>query len=140
MHINVLSELTPLNEPWKAERHDKELARLFVINSNASQGDAIVRFYVLVCFFNVDHHDVTIGHTVLMLTKGSSTSSIHYLNSNGHLFQIADNLATYIRLMVLYLGLPDWPLVHLNTDLSYWNKVLIPHRIKINAKCNEFCN
>lgn len=62
-----------------------------------------------------------------MLTKGSATTSIHYLNSNGHLFQIADNLATYIRLMVLYLGLPDWPLVHLKMDLSYWNKVLMPN-------------
>lgn len=39
MHINLLSELTALNEPWKADRLDKDLTRLFVINGNISQGN-----------------------------------------------------------------------------------------------------
>ena len=64
-----------------------------------------------------------LGSVVLLLTKGSQNHSIHYLNSQGQLNLIADSLISYIRLMLLYMGLPDWPLVHLNMELSYWNKV-----------------
>ena len=60
-----------------------------------------------------------------MLVKGSTSSSVHYLGPTGNVVQIADSLTAYVRLMLLYLGLPDWPLVHLNMELSHWNKVLI---------------
>ena len=58
-----------------------------------------------------------------MLVKGSTSSSVHYLSPTGNVVQIADSLTAYVRLMLLYLGLPDWPLVHLNMELSHWNKV-----------------
>ena len=66
---------------------------------------------------------IKIGSIVLLLTKGTSNSTIHYLTSQGQLHQIADSLTAYLRLMLLYMGLPDWPLVHLKMELSYWNKV-----------------
>ena len=44
MHINVLSELCPVNDPWKPSAHsnidsyDKNLIKIFAIDSNFSQG------------------------------------------------------------------------------------------------------
>lgn len=64
-----------------------------------------------------------LGSVVLLITKGNANSSVHYLSSQGQLHQIADSLTAYLRLMLLYMGLPDWPLVHLKMELSYWNKV-----------------
>ena len=62
-----------------------------------------------------------------MLAKSSSSppssTTIHYLSGAGQLYHLADSLAAYFRLMLLYLGLPDWPMVHLNMEPSYWNKV-----------------
>jgi len=38
MHINGLSELCLVNDPWKADKHNEDLTRLFVLDSNFSQG------------------------------------------------------------------------------------------------------
>jgi len=73
------------------------------------------------CFGNIE------GSTVLLVTKVESVScSVHYLNGKGHLLKLADDLQTYLRLMLLYLGLPDWPLLHLKIEPSYWVKVSHP--------------
>ncbi|XP_032776840.1 tubulin polyglutamylase complex subunit 2-like [Daphnia magna] len=100
MHINVLTELCPVNEPFKSPDKYDGSTRLFVIDTNFSQGSV-----------------------VLLITKGTMNSSVHYLSSQGQLHQIAESLTAYLRLMLLYMGLPDWPLVHLKMELSYWNKV-----------------
>ena len=64
------------------------------------------------------------GSTVLLVTRVESVScSVHYLSGKGHLFKLADNLQIYLRLMMIYLGLPDWPLLHLKIEPSYWVKV-----------------
>lgn len=40
MHINVLSELCPVSEPWKTpEKYNLEVTRLFVLDANFSQGN-----------------------------------------------------------------------------------------------------
>lgn len=101
MHINVLTELCPVNEPFKSPDKYDGSTRLFVIDTNFSQGSV-----------------------VLLITKGTMNSSVHYLSSQGQLHQIAESLTAYLRLMLLYMGLPDWPLVHLKMELSYWNKQL----------------
>ena len=39
MHVNVLTELCPVNEPWKTpDKYDVDMTRLFVVDTNFSQG------------------------------------------------------------------------------------------------------
>ena len=102
MHVNSLTQLCPVTEPWKSDQPDEgELDKLFILDSNFSHGS-----------------------TVLSVKKTESLScAVHYLDGKRRLFKLADNLTVYLRLMVLYLGLPDWPLIHLKMEPSYWVKV-----------------
>ncbi len=44
MHINVLTELCPVNEPWKTpDKYDVDMTRLFVVDTNFSQGKQILK-------------------------------------------------------------------------------------------------
>ena len=112
MHINGLSELCLVNDPWsrkssdpKAEKNNEDFTRLFVIDSNFSQGTG--GFYPII-FLRFKRFVCLLGSIVLLLTKGlTNNSSIHYLTSQGQLVQIADNLTIYLRLMILYLVTMD---------------------------------
>lgn len=61
---------------------------------------------------------------MVMFTVGVSNGSVHFLDSNGHLKLLADNFTSYLRLMILYMGLPDWSLVHLGMEVTQWSKVI----------------
>lgn len=53
MHVNVLSELCPVSEPWKTpDKYDSQLTRLFIIDSNFSHGKA--RKQLLRIHFNLN--------------------------------------------------------------------------------------
>lgn len=126
MHINVLTELCPVNEPFKTPDKYDGSTRLFVIDTNFSQGKPANKADKNGVGYRRRDKKIAVsklGSVVLLVTKGTANSSVHYLSSQGQLHQIADSLTAYLRLMLLYMGLPDWPLVHLKMELSYWNKV-----------------
>ena len=67
------------------------------------------------------------GCTVLLVAPTESASaSVHFLNGQGQLIRLTDSFTAYLRLMLLYLGLPDWPLVHLKLEPSFWTEVSRP--------------
>lgn len=107
MFVNPLSELNQVTETWKPDSNsalDRDLCRLFTLDTVSSQ-----------------------GHIVLLLTIGQDNGSVHYLDNGGRLHRMADSFTTYMRLMMLYLGLPDWPLVHLNKEYNHWTQQLFSH-------------
>ncbi|EFX79750.1 hypothetical protein DAPPUDRAFT_103962 [Daphnia pulex] len=127
MHINVLTELCPVNEPFKTPDKYDGSTRLFVIDTNFSQGKPANKADKNGVGYRRRDQKIAVsklGSVVLLVTKGTANSSVHYLSSQGQLHQIAESLTAYLRLMLLYMGLPDWPLVHLKMELSYWNKQL----------------
>lgn len=61
MHINSLPELCLVNDPWKADnKHNEDLTRLFVLDSNFSQGICSTYLHSI-----LDGHVVTLKYSFL---------------------------------------------------------------------------
>lgn len=151
MFVNPLSELNQVTETWKPDSNsalDRDLCRLFTLDTVSSQGswnpcigdNSNSALFLISCktfccplkgtYWSEKNRSaiisfvhVFLGHIVLLLTIGQDNGSVHYLDNGGRLHRMADSFTTYMRLMMLYLGLPDWPLVHLNKEYNHWTQV-----------------